>query len=118
MASYLPTTGWLYNPVEISIDLDQLHSLGELPDEGQSGAEGVDPEAFVVPDGCFTGRAWGYSRLGGRVVGRVVVRAVQPGSRVWYEGLQVSCAQLCKPYRTDSACAARHCSCGYSSTCT
>ena len=89
MASYLLSMGWLLSPVEITIELDPLHSLGEVKDEGQGGVDGVDAEAFVVPDWCYTGRARAYNRLSGRVEGRVVMRTLHIGARVWHEGLQV-----------------------------
>lgn len=91
----VPSIGWLVEPVKISIELDPLHSLGEVPDEGQGGVDGVSPEAFVVPDYCYTGYARAYCRLGGRVVGRVVLTAAQTESRVWHEGLEVSALCLC-----------------------
>jgi hypothetical protein len=101
-----PGSSWLLDPVSVSLELDPLHSLGEVADEGQGGAEGVDAEAFVVPDWAYSGRAWAYSRAGGggggggRIVGRVVLQAAR-GQRVWHEGLQLQLQQylhLMDPY--------------------
>lgn len=92
VSSVLNGPGWLFSPVEITIKLDPFYSLGEVPDVGQEGAKSV-AEAYVVPDWCYSGRAWAYNRIGGRIVGEVTVRAMQAGQRVWHQGLQVSVCQ-------------------------